>query len=176
MKDKVLNSRINCFGLWHVKSDELFRAAKILWHCDTIDTPIKKYQGKGDASKLHIHYGAASLLMGLSLETLAKAIIIKRTPLLLTEAKFPGNLDTHTLTGLFKKVKIDFSEEEEQLLNCLTAAVRWTSKYPAPKYSSEWESKNMFRNENNFILFEKLRKRLLEIEASIPYRVRETSK
>jgi hypothetical protein len=176
MKDKILNNRANSFGLWWLRSDEFYKTAKILWHLETIDTPIRKDQGKGDTSKIHIYYRTASLLMGLSLETLAKAIIVKRSPLLSTEVRFPKNLDTHVLTDLFIEVRSDFNEEEKQVLNRLTAAIIWVSKYPVPKKTSGWQINNLLRNDNDFVVFEELRKKLLKIESLIPRPARKVLK
>ncbi len=76
----------------------------------------------------------ASLLYGLALENLLKAIIIDREPTTAAGGlprQFRGP-SGHNLPSLAKRAGLDLSQEEKDLARRLTAYVEWAGRYPVP--------------------------------------------
>jgi hypothetical protein len=79
-------------------------------------------------------YGPYTMLAGLSLELLAKAILIERTPTLVVEGKlkpWPGS--GHELVNLLKQTGITLDAADRYLAERLGELVIWAGRYPIPK-------------------------------------------
>lgn len=77
-----------------------------------------------------------SLLYGLSLENLFKAVWIYReygapnSPEWMPDSKFPSKIKTHNLVDLAKLIEPDLVSEYELSLQILTEAAIWSGRYP----------------------------------------------
>jgi hypothetical protein len=80
-------------------------------------------------------YGPYVLLAGLSLELLAKAILIERDPNLVSNSGLEswGKGSGHELPLLLKKVGVNLDEEETYLAERLGESVVWAGRYPIPR-------------------------------------------
>jgi hypothetical protein len=157
MKTEHLNDRGNLINLWKLRSRELYKAAETVWNSDVLD---HSNGSNDDANKIHLQYRPASLLMGLSLEVLLKAFIISEKPLSLGE-KYPGNLEHHKLVNLSEFARLSLSDAETKVLNRLTAAIEWTSKYPVPR-ESDLKVDSLVRNDRDLIVFKEIYSKILE--------------
>ena len=158
MQNKILNQRVNFIDLWKIRSDELYRAAKVVWDSEVID---HSNDGDDDRLKIHLQYRPATLLMGLSLETMLKACIIANRPISLGK-DYPKDLSHHKLIDLYKLAGFCPSELEVSFLNHLTASIEWTSKYPTPIRESSYKTDALIRNEGHFITFSVLHGNILK--------------
>jgi hypothetical protein len=78
--------------------------------------------------------GVASMLFGLAIENLLKAIIISNDK----SDQPPDRVrdwdrDGHELVSLAEKADINLNEKQRDLLVRLTSSVRWSGKYPVSK-------------------------------------------
>jgi len=81
--------------------------------------------------------GCATLLYGLALENLLKAIIIKTDPAVIIDGelrRWPAG--GHDLLILCNVAKIKTTKVEKDLLARLTSFVRWAGRYPIPNAAS----------------------------------------
>lgn len=78
-------------------------------------------------------YGAYTLLSGLSLELLAKAVLIERNPTLVDQGRLTKWRDNgHGLVGLLEQVGILLDAEDIYLAERLGESVVWAGRYPIP--------------------------------------------
>lgn len=68
------------------------------------------------------------MLWGMSIELMLKAIAVAQRKQVLTH---------HRLVDLASYVNVNLSPDEEALLSVLTAAIRWSGRYPLPKERKE---------------------------------------
>ncbi len=112
---------------WHNKSADLHSSATVLW------------EAMKDEDSLQIScYSTYKMLMGMSLEALIKAHCIAQN---IDDDKVKKS---HRLTELSSLAGINFSKEDNKILDVLTEYVIWDGKYPAPKKSSQL--KNHYQN------------------------------
>jgi hypothetical protein len=74
------------------------------------------------------------LLMGLSIENLAKGIVMVRHPEYLKNNTklIKERIGTHNINGLLKSNNIYGFTDDEEILNALSKCILWASKYPVP--------------------------------------------
>jgi len=77
------------------------------------------------------------MLWGMSIELLLKAVAVAQGKKVLTH---------HRLVDLAIYVGFPVSVDDEDLLRILTAAIRWSGRYPIPKDRTEWEDTLDTRN------------------------------
>jgi hypothetical protein len=83
-------------------------------------------------------YGPYTLLAGLSLELLAKAILIERNPTLVDGGRlspWPGG--GHALLDLLRETGISLDDEDAYLAERLGQSVVWAGRYPVPKKAEQ---------------------------------------
>lgn len=75
-----------------------------------------------------------SLLTGYSIENLLKGILVFRDPQLVDDVsgKIAQSIKTHRLLDLARKCRIAVTNEEEGILESITAQIEWRGKYPGP--------------------------------------------
>jgi len=82
--------------------------------------------------------GSATLLFGLAIENLLKAIIISKEPKPVENGKlrdWPGN--GHELIRLAENANINLNMQQRDLLNRLVAFIEWAGRYPVPKKATK---------------------------------------
>jgi len=80
------------------------------------------------------------LLMGLSIENLAKGIVMVRHPdYLKNYIELKKRIGTHNINGLLKSNNIYGFADDEEILNALSKCVLWASKYPVPFKREEFD-------------------------------------
>lgn len=115
--------------IWQTRSKELYDAAKVVWNSKVTKITLEN----GDTDETHELYRPATLLMGLSLESLIKGLLIQNDESLVEDGKLDNKLKTHTLTSLFENAGIEITEQDQiDFLKRLTANVVWISKYAIP--------------------------------------------
>lgn len=77
------------------------------------------------------------MLWGMSIELMLKAIAV---------AQRKEVMPHHRLVELASHVDVSLAPEEEALLSVLTAAIRWSGRYPIPRGRKEWEDTNTIRS------------------------------
>jgi hypothetical protein len=76
----------------------------------------------------------ASLLYGLSLETMFRALIVQRIkPTLVDLSGLFGQGSGHNLRALAERANFAVSSDELDIMNRLTAFVEWAGRYPVAK-------------------------------------------
>lgn len=159
------DSRGNDLLLWVMRSDELYLAAAVVWHGSAV-----RLNRPAGAPAHPLLYRPAQLLMGLCLESLAKGLIVHRSPGLISGGQLPKKLKTHSLERLFGELAIRIDDDDQMLrfVRVLADAVEWIAKYPVPTAADQLEQgkhngKDLFaRNDLDFERFETLRERVLQ--------------
>ncbi len=77
------------------------------------------------------------MLFGMSIELMLKAIAV---------AQRRKAMRHHRLVELASHVDVSLDPEEEALLSVLTAAIRWSGRYPIPLDRKEWEDTHAVRS------------------------------
>ncbi len=162
--NKRYDLRGQVFLLWEIRADELAQAAHQVWYGGAFTLKDQN----GDEHVIYELYRPAQLLMGLSLEALAKGILIQRDPSLVKDGKLNSRLKTHSIEKLFCLVGISLAPGEEELnfARRLSDAIEWVAKYPVPLNARELDSsrnrseRTLFRSDNDMERFKTLRERL----------------
>ncbi|MDQ1554791.1 MAG: hypothetical protein QOK46_1869 [Microbacteriaceae bacterium] len=122
---------------WFAQAVQLRRAAELL-EPDMLKSYAwsKELDGAGVPPRFPIQppvYGAYTLLSGLSLELLAKAVLIERNPTLVDQGRLTKWRDNgHGLVGLLEQVGILLDAEDIYLAERLGESVVWAGRYPIP--------------------------------------------
>jgi len=151
--------RVNFVELWIIRSIEFYEVAKISWLYKAFPVDLSLSRDLLGPGAIHPFYRPSSLLMGLAIETLLKAIIISKEKI--EQEQIPNNIGNHTLSELALQAGIVLTDKERLLCESLTNAVVWTSKYPAPKKASALSGVNLARNNNEFIEFDEFYEKLV---------------
>lgn len=77
------------------------------------------------------------MLCGMSIELMLKAVAVAQRRKVMRH---------HRLVELASHVDVSLAPGEEALLSVLTAAIRWSGRYPIPKDRKEWEDTNTVRS------------------------------
>jgi hypothetical protein len=77
------------------------------------------------------------LLMGYAIENLLKAILMVQHPEYFRSDQKMVDIRSHNLVDLCRRCNLELHQEEENLLNKLTAYVEWRGKYPVPLVSDK---------------------------------------
>jgi hypothetical protein len=78
--------------------------------------------------------GCAMLLYGLSIENVAKGLIVKANPPTVVNGKLrEWSGSGHNQMELLKEAGVNLSPQEQDLAIRLTAFVEWAGRYPIPK-------------------------------------------
>jgi hypothetical protein len=151
-------------NFWLSDADNLQAGAKVLWEAHLADLTrlfaADFPQGSRPASDFPntgLHR-TSMLLAGLCLENLVKGIRVRQDPTLVREDRFAPSLTRHGLLRLFRDANIAVSQEEESLLERLTAHVVWAGKYSFPKEVPCHDDIKILRSD--FETFDKLANRL----------------
>jgi len=120
--------------LWALNARRLKQAADILFEAYEQDL---KDMTAGE-SPLQLHNlelsGPATLLYGLALENILKAILLTTSPDAITDGKLrKWPKDGHDQILLAHEAKIKLTINEENILRRLSEFVRWAGRYPIPK-------------------------------------------
>ena len=128
------NTRAESPAIWALSARRLKHSADLIFDAYEIDLQ----QMARNASPLEFNNlevaGAATLLFGLAVENLLKAIIITREPKTVEDGRlrdWPGN--GHELILLAEKANIRLDAQQQDLLQRLVAFVEWAGRYPVPK-------------------------------------------
>ncbi len=121
-------------AIWADSARRLKHSADLIFDAYEID--LQKVDN--DVSPLELNNlevaGAATLLFGLAIENLLKAIIITRETKTVEDGKlrdWPGN--GHELILLAREANIMLDARQKDLLHRLVAFVEWAGRYPVPK-------------------------------------------
>jgi len=143
IKDFLLeqfNLRGETPGVWILSAHRLKRSADIVFNAYEIDLKaMENGSSPLELNNLEIA-GVATLLYGLSIENILKAIIIRDNLNPAESGKlreWPGS--GHDLLSLAKESGIDsnFSQSQCDILRRLGAFIEWAGKYPVPKKASK---------------------------------------
>lgn len=120
---------------WKRKSDSLRRGALVLHQQAVKDwEELKQYFGSGktvDVGEAGIELGSQIAMMnGLALETLVKAISVRRKDPIGKNGKLA--FGHHRTRDLLDELGIPITDDEEELLLRLENYVYWAGKYPSP--------------------------------------------
>lgn len=114
-------------GLWLCHADALARSALHLSRIWAPNLSPDDYNSEADTALGR----PALMLMGLSLEALAKGLMIVRTPELITEARINRALLTHDTGRLIvDRLKIELDDVERHFIDRCRDHVIWRGKYP----------------------------------------------
>ena len=113
---------------WLERSKELKASAKLIWE----HSKVHYVKNEKVIDSLAQFYRVSMLLMGLSLETLLKALIIARDDNQISNGKIHKTLKTHDLIKLIERVDFDVNDKEEHFLFRASENVVWLSRYPVP--------------------------------------------
>ena len=124
------------FGLWLLKRLKL--SGDVLFGVYAHDLDALG----DDVSALELDYleigGVVSMLLGMALENLLKAIIISKCPIIEHGNKLRNwPKDGHDLISLAEKAGIPLDHQYDQILQRLTTYIRWAGRYPVPKKASQ---------------------------------------
>jgi len=111
--------------LWHHYAQALLASATLLWeHVEAAPEELEK------TNRIFEYWPIASMLAGMALESMAKAVQIRQNPALVTEGKW--TLKEHDLEKLVAGAGLSVAPAEKSLLFQFTGFVRWAGKYPVP--------------------------------------------
>jgi hypothetical protein len=138
------NVRAETPAIWALSARHLKHSADLIFDAYEIDLQ----QMARDVSPLELNNlevaSAATLLFGLAIENLLKAIIISKEPKTVEDGKlrnWHGN--GHELILLAEKANIMLDEQQKDLLQRLVAFVEWAGRYPVPKKASKLSMKQL---------------------------------
>ena len=125
-------------GSWVLQARRLKRAADTVFNAHSSD--LQRLQAGADP--LHLEHlessGPASLLYGLALENLLKALVIESTGSRIVKWKLlPWRGTGHGLVELAREANVPLIEVEIDLMSRLTCYVEWAGRYPIPKAVSQ---------------------------------------
>jgi hypothetical protein len=131
MASKIILEQYNIKGehavFWLLAAQRLKRSGDIVFYAATQDIE-KLFKGVSQDELENLHnleiVGCAMLLYGLSIENLAKGLIVKAT------GKW---MEGHDEKKLLKEASVILSSQEEDFVIRLTAFVEWAGRYPIPK-------------------------------------------
>jgi hypothetical protein len=129
---------------WFNKASDLHGAAAAIWFSmdDTRSKEIVEELGLDPAYRMSAAVRSVySMLCGMSLELLLKAIIVD-------EGSEPRS--THNLNHLLKDAGISLSTQEQDLLAILSGAIIWDGRYPVPKTESHLTRLDSLKGEHLF--------------------------
>jgi hypothetical protein len=111
--------------LWHRYAQALLVSATLLWeHVEAAPEEPERTNRRFE------YWPIASMLAGMALESMAKAVQIRQNPVLVTEGKW--TLKEHDLEKLVAGAGLSVAPAEKSLLFQFTGFVRWAGKYPVP--------------------------------------------
>lgn len=125
---------------WKLFADQFYRSSEVIFIQICYDyskirseDQIQKKTGNFNNRKYtplidHVYF----LLIGYCLEDMIKGILVYENPTLVSGGKLARSIKHHDLGDLARRIKIELSEEEKQLLDFLTPNIEWYSKYPIP--------------------------------------------
>ena len=128
-------------GEWLDYADELMDAAEILWekkdHGRRLyvegfgeNTDLEKTKEPKIISSISRTY---ILLAGFSLENLIKGLLVAQNPSHITSGKLSGDLKSHRILNLVRKVKnFPLSKEEKNVCKIIQDALPYWGRYPIP--------------------------------------------
>lgn len=153
MAKKLLDEQFELVGnnavFWLITAKRLRRSADIVFDAYAADLE-KLHLGVSAEGLQNLHNlelaGCAMMLYGLGIENLAKGLIVVRSG---SAAVNNGKLrkwpdPSHSLKTLLNHAGVQLSEQEEDLVERLTAFVLWAGRYPIPKIA-----KHMFIAQRN---------------------------
>jgi hypothetical protein len=125
-------------SIWVLTARRLKRSADIIF--DQCENDLRAMES--GISPLELHNlelaGCATMLYGLALENLLKAIVIQVQPTAIVDhklRKWPSG--GHDLLLLRKEARLGVNDSEKDLLTRLAAFVKWAGRYPIPKSALE---------------------------------------
>ena len=126
---------------WKLVAENLFHSSEVLWkECLQAWEQMNKLSKTETKQPIPLHmypgtnvWPTSQMLAGLALENLLKCIIIRRDPTLVKEGSINRTLITHNLLELFKRVEIQLTSGENDLISKLEIMVKWGGKYPLPQ-------------------------------------------
>lgn len=124
---------------WFRQSWEMYEASKALYEVFSDREPI---QSEHDNYRRVGAMKGAMLLLGLSAENALKgAYVFQSKPDLSKDRLDPKHFHkiAHDLSDVARKLDLDLTESQRDLLERLTMFVQWASKYQAPLRKSEHE-------------------------------------
>ncbi len=121
-------------GIWVLEARRLRSAADLIFAAYLADLAAFEH-GQPPSSLDHLELVMpASLLYGLAVENLLKAIILKNVKPAATRRRLPEwPSDGHDLEKLASRAIVTLNDCERDMLRRLSAFVRWAGRYPIPK-------------------------------------------
>jgi hypothetical protein len=77
------------------------------------------------------------LLAGLAIENLVKGLLVQRLSFGSNFTSLPRELKGHGIKERLRRLRINLSPEEEQLVRRFEIAVTWAGRYPVPRDADE---------------------------------------
>ncbi len=145
--DYAFSMSANCPEAWLEEGQKLKLAGDLIYDAYTRDLKKMSEEDYWSPELRHLHISScAMLLYGLSIENLAKGLIIKRIkaetgdpfPALEKDKKtgedrLKKDIEGHDAIRLLGVAGVALTPEEESLLKDLSAYVNWAGRYPIPK-------------------------------------------
>lgn len=148
--NNIYEHRKNHAIYWYNKASDLRGSAGALWASmsDSRSNEIVEELGLGTGFSMKVATtGVYTMLCGMSLELLYKAIVVAK-----------GNdpdTTTHKLTDLAYKAGIKITEQQVDLLKILSESVIWYGRYPVPVPKQQEHMKDLFKLRNKHLYDEK---------------------
>lgn len=142
--DKQFELGKQALTLWALTARRLRRSADLVFAQHESDLKAL-FEGTSplDLDNLELA-GCATLLYGLAMENLLKAIFLQVTKKPIINGKFPfPSKDGHDQVLIAKGASLKLSVQEEDMLSRLTAFVRWAGRYPIPRYPESMQLKQI---------------------------------
>lgn len=141
MARKIVDEQFKVKGnnavFWLLSAQRLKRSGNLVFdaYADDLEKLIK---GVSHDELQNLHnleiIGCAMLLYGLSLENVAKGLIVKAEPPAVVNGKLrKWSGSGHNQRELLKEAGVTLSPQEEDLVTRLTDFVEWAGRYPIPK-------------------------------------------
>jgi len=154
--------RAHSWESWASRAQTLRKSALVLW--TVFRKEEERLQLLGDAAVGQSfdleHEETALMLMGMSLEAMAKSCLVIKDSSLIEKDKIAPKLLTHDLLKLFKHVGIALDKLEADFLNVLTDFITWQGRYPAP--TEAVKVGGVFRRRYEWHVFDNLYVRLYQ--------------
>ena len=131
-------------ALWALNARRLKRTADLIFNAYTSDCD-KMVDGVSPSELQNLELaGSATLLYGLALENIIKAIIIDQDPNVVKDGKLRKWLGNgHDQILLIQMTSVSLDEQQKDLLRRMTAFVEWAGRYPIPKSSEQMRLKQL---------------------------------
>jgi hypothetical protein len=133
-------------GAWALSARRLKRGGDLLFDAYAADLDA---MGSGvsplELANLEV-VGPATLLFGLAIENILKAIIIDRDPQPVNDGKLRGWPAAHDLLRLADFAAIEFDDRQKDLVRRIGAFVEWAGRYPVPKKATKLPVKQIAIN------------------------------